>query len=340
MSIFPVGANKRPLTSHGFKDATRDETQIAAWWVRWPNADIGWAVPSDILVADLDCGKGADGLRDFQTKQGVSADDVETPQASTPSGGRHLIFSANGAAHRNGVRVNGHAVDLRTEGGYIVLPGAKDGRRWLKPLTTPLKPVPAWIAPKRHRTLPQVAPHAFGGATPYGRKALDRAYEAIRSAPNGAQEPTLNRECFSIGGLIAGDQLDHDPAVARLIEAAHAMPAHAEPWGDLSEKVRRSVVHGMRHPRRLPEGREGPIVRESAGAPRSPCALARPSGSSMKSNPPSSPRIAGSTSAGASLSQPDSTACPRGTEELSSSKSSRNKATTPFWKTSRPSPNL
>ena len=266
MAIFPVGANKKPLTAHGLKDASTNDTAIRSWWRKWRHADIGWAVPADVVVVDLGQKGSSDGLRDFQTEQGVSADDVETPQASTPSGGRHLIFSANGTAYRNGVRINGHAVDLRTEGGHIVLPGPKDGRRWLKPLTTPLKPVPAWIAPKPHRTPPRVAPHAFA-ATPYGRKALDRACEEIRCAPNGAQEPTLNRECFSIGGLIAGGQLDHDPAVARLIEAAHAMPAHAEPWGDLSEKVRRSVADGMRHPRRPPEGREGPTVKEFRGRP-------------------------------------------------------------------------
>jgi hypothetical protein len=174
MAIFPVGANKKPLTAHGLKDASTDDTAIRSWWRRWRHADIGWAVPSDIVVANLDCGNGGggDGLRDFQTEQGVSADNVETPQASTPSGGRHLIFSANGTAYRNGVRINGHAVDLRTEGGYIVLPGPKDGRCWLKPLTTPLKPIPAWIAPRPHRTPPQVAPHAFAGATSYAEKSV------------------------------------------------------------------------------------------------------------------------------------------------------------------------
>ena len=32
---------KKPLTEHGFKDASRDEEAIRAWWDKWPDANIG-----------------------------------------------------------------------------------------------------------------------------------------------------------------------------------------------------------------------------------------------------------------------------------------------------------
>ena len=35
MRIFPCGADKQPLTAHGFKDASNDEVVIRDWWTRW-----------------------------------------------------------------------------------------------------------------------------------------------------------------------------------------------------------------------------------------------------------------------------------------------------------------
>ena len=167
MRVFPVSANKKPLTKHGVKDATTDEAQIRAWWTSQPHADVAWAVPAEIVVvADLDCKRGDDGFKDFIAHEGAHPDDVMTPQASTPTGGRHLVYEANGAIYRNNVRLNGSAIDLRTDGGYIVLPGPGNGRAWLKPLATPLAPAPRWIAPTR-----QAAP-ARRGAPVHRRDAL------------------------------------------------------------------------------------------------------------------------------------------------------------------------
>jgi hypothetical protein len=186
MEVFPVGANKKPLTKHGLKDASTLEAVIRAWWGRHPHADIAWAVPADIVVLDLDVGKGGDGFRDFVAREGTHANDVPTPQASTPRGGRHLLFSANGGAYKNGVRLNCLAIDLRTVGGYVVLPGPDNGPAWLRPLVPPFALVPKWVTP---------APH-------YAHPALERACKAIEAAPEGQQELTLNSQTPS-GGLSA-----------------------------------------------------------------------------------------------------------------------------------------
>src|SRR5271166_6339744 len=87
MPIFPVGADKRPLTEHGVKDASTVEAVIRGWWGRWRHADIGWAVPAEIVVVDLDCKRGDNGIKDFIAHEGINPDDVMTPQATTPSGG-------------------------------------------------------------------------------------------------------------------------------------------------------------------------------------------------------------------------------------------------------------
>ncbi len=174
MGVFPVGANKKPLVEHGVKDATTDQALIRAWWARHPHADVAWAVPAEVVVVDLDCKRGDNGLRDFITHDGKQPDDVMTPQASTPSGGRHIIYAANGATYRNGVRINGSAIDLRTLGGYAVLPGPHNGRTWLKPLAEPLAPVPGWVHP---------APTAEGRPqAPSGHSPLRRHMRGRRSS--------------------------------------------------------------------------------------------------------------------------------------------------------------
>jgi hypothetical protein len=254
LAIFPVNAAKAPLTSHGLKDATTDETQIRAWWARHPFADVGWAVPAEYLIVDLDHKHGADGATEFMAREGAHPDGVMTPQASTPSGGRHLVYATNGFFFRNRVDTSA-AIDLRTIGGYVVLPCANNGRQWLKPLSTPLAPAPKWTAsaPTATAAAPLQAPKPFTGETPYARAALEKACLAIRTAPNGAQQDTLNKEAFSVGGLVGAGDLELETAFAALTAAASAMPAYGAPWGDLNAKVRRSLEDGIREPRTVTE---------------------------------------------------------------------------------------
>jgi hypothetical protein len=284
MAVFPCNARKKPLTPHGLKDATTDEAKILAWWTTWPGADIGWSVPSDVVVLDLDLGRGpdgrsVDGFRDFIEHVGVSPDEVATPQASTPRGGRHMLCAANGAAYKNGVCINGAAIDVRTLGGYIILPRPDSGREWITATTISLAPVPDFI-PERPSSPPPPpgAEEPFSGKTsPYARAALDKACEAIATAENGEQEQTLNRECFSIGGLVGAGMLDKEAAIARLAAAALLMPAYAGPWGDLAAKVSRAVEEGMLKPREHPDGDDNEKASSSIGFTPTPFVWRDPS---------------------------------------------------------------
>ena len=84
----------------------------------------------------------------------------------------------------------------------------------------------------------------------YPRAALHRATTAIVSAPKGAQETTLHREAYSIGGLIGPDLAESD-AFAVLLSAAKAMAAYGEPWHDIERKLRYSLRRRMERPRTL-----------------------------------------------------------------------------------------
>ncbi len=63
LPLFPCEPRgKRPLTRHGFLEATTDRGQVAAWWQRWPRANIGLTTGpgSGWYVVDLDDVPGAE----------------------------------------------------------------------------------------------------------------------------------------------------------------------------------------------------------------------------------------------------------------------------------------
>jgi len=55
--IFPVKPDKKPLTPHGLKDATKTKAGVREFWRRWPDAGIG-LVTDDLLVLDFDAKNG------------------------------------------------------------------------------------------------------------------------------------------------------------------------------------------------------------------------------------------------------------------------------------------
>ena len=68
LSIIPVGKNKRPLLKwEAFQKSRADETQIKAWFSKWPNANIGIVTGeiSGITVADADSEDAFNFLNEF-----------------------------------------------------------------------------------------------------------------------------------------------------------------------------------------------------------------------------------------------------------------------------------
>jgi len=254
LAIFPCAANKRPLTQSGFKNASTDSKVIEGWWSRWPYAEPAWALPFNVIVADLDEKDRKHGVADFKRLEGRDPRDVDTPMATTPSGGLQLFYAGEtGKTYQNKVAIDGTGIDTRSAGGYVVLPSAGNGRTWLRWMgDTPMAPAPAWLdtALKRdpaplglfRRALPPASGHTDRNIA---LRMLERACTQIIAAPCGLQDITRNTQCFLIGKLIRDGGLDYAVAYDALVAAARAMPAYGRPWRDLDVRVERSIAAGM-----------------------------------------------------------------------------------------------
>ena len=261
--VFPCiaadGPNrKRPHTPHGFHDASLEPAVATTWWRRWPDALIGMPTgrKSGNWVLDID-------VKQPQANGFDSLDDLghailpETPMVHTASGGLHVYFDAGERELKCSAGLLGPGLDIRGDGGYVILPSPGSGYWWDPQWnfgTVLLAPAPAWIwPPKLSRPISTEPIRPVVGLSPYGDAAIENAGNAIFGAPPGEQERTLNAECFSIGTLAGAGAVPETVALNALLRAAHAMPDHnaSLPWRpeEIDQKVRRAFHAGMRHPR-------------------------------------------------------------------------------------------
>ncbi len=125
--VFPcVPGGKRPLTHNGFWDATTQARRIEAWWGRWPAANVG--VPtgrrSGLLVLDADPRDG--GFESLALLERENGPLPETARARTGGGGVHVFFGyPAGETVRNSAGMLGAGLDVRGEGGYVVVPPSR-----------------------------------------------------------------------------------------------------------------------------------------------------------------------------------------------------------------------
>lgn len=140
---------KHPRTKRGHLAATTDPDQLRRWWERWPDANIG--IPtgerSGRLVLDVDTyNYGAGSLEALEAEHGELPD---TLTCKTGRGGlQHSFRYPTGCGIRNSTgerNALGRGLDIRGEGGYVVVPPSRtEGPyEWLDRL--PLAEPPEWL---------------------------------------------------------------------------------------------------------------------------------------------------------------------------------------------------
>jgi hypothetical protein len=255
--VFPCNPlDKKPLTSNGFKDATKDEAQIRAWWGRWPNAMIG--VPTGaasgmwVVDLDLDPAKKIDGkatLDHLITQHGPLPPTLVT---ITPRGGQHLIWTWDPNVEvRNSAGRIGPGIDVRGNGGYVCWPPSRNANGgeycWEQNGVNQAAPAPGWLITLARKKI-----------RAWARAALDYECKAVAAAQPGTRNSTLNTAAFNLYQIVAGGELDEEDVHDRLFEAAETCGLVAD---DGAAQVEATIASGAAAGRQQPRTRPQPRAR-------------------------------------------------------------------------------
>lgn len=248
-----AGGRKRPLIAGGCHSASHDADQIEAWWRRWPDAVIAAATGSvsGIVVLDLDR-KGAKNALTEMRARGWTLPHTWT--ATTPSGGLHCYFrpfEAPGGVIRSATEMLGRGrsgVDLRGDGGAIILPTPRMGWRWtqFRPGRCDLAAAPGWLVRLVHDRQRQT-PAPAGAARWHPRPgAIEAALRAIELAAPGSRQSTLAREAWRIGRLAREQNTNASATLAAVLAAARAIGGADWDRREAERTARRCFARGAR----------------------------------------------------------------------------------------------
>ncbi len=187
----------------------------------------------------------------------------DTHTVRTPSGGRHLYFTApagldlGNTAGQHG-RGLGWLIDTRGRGGYVLAAGSTiDGRPYTVEHDTTPAPLPDWL---RRQLAPPPAPAAPARAAPQlgaGRRAaylhavLTAEVDRVAAATKPGRNHALFTAAHALGKLVAGGELDHDQ-VGDLLTSA-ALSTGLRP-GETSRTIISGLHTGANRPRTLQPG--------------------------------------------------------------------------------------
>lgn len=181
-SVIPLRPrDKRPLLAwQRFQTTRATEKDLAYWWARQPEANVGvvTGAVSGVVVLDLDGEAGRQSVEKMQLPA--------TPIARTGHGW-HYYFAHPGAQVENAVGLL-PGVDVRGDGGYVVAPPSthQSGVRYqwlLEPFETPLAELPDWISRK-----------TVGGRGQEEGRPRDSWPDLLRRrAPQGKRNQTMTR---------------------------------------------------------------------------------------------------------------------------------------------------
>lgn len=292
IAVFPLQPrDKRPLWfSTGFLAASANPDLAALRWageadipIREPKFD-GERLPeriranprcnlacatgkiSGFWVLDLD---GPEAEEDLAKLIAVHGPLPETVEQGTGKG-RHLCFAWDPEFEiKNSASKVGRGIDVRGDGGYIVLPPSihPSGRQYAwspgkSPRERAFAAAPRWLlelvcpaAPAAPSPRPAKPVERAGGTTKFGQATLNTSCAEVASTPPGQQQSKLFGYAAFIGAYVAGGEIDEDQAREALIDAGLRMVAAKGAWTrkEVESAVRRGMDKGAKHPKTAPE---------------------------------------------------------------------------------------
>jgi len=209
-SVIPIQPkSKLPATSWApFQQRLPTEQELAGWFDRWPDMNIGivTGAVSGLAVLDVDPRHGGEAsLRQLEEVHGRLS---ETIEAETGGGGRHLYLQMPPRLLRNKAGLAA-GIDLRADGGMVVAPPSvhPSGRlyRW-RPGRSPSAQSPAPMPPWLLRLAlegPERQTHTLG-----------HWRELVRT---GVEEGTRNASLASLAGYLFWHGLDAEVVLELLL---------------------------------------------------------------------------------------------------------------------------
>jgi Bifunctional DNA primase/polymerase, N-terminal len=218
--VFPCKqGGKEPLTARGHLGASTDPRRITAWWNRWPDANIG--VPtgerSGLLVLDVDHPAGLNAL------EAEYGELTATRTHTTGNGGMHHLYRYPGGGEReirNSVSKLAPGLDVRGEGGYVIVPPSATTRPYELLEDLPPAPPPEWCLETLSQPQRSLACRERAGARTFTAAiSADLDGPAI---PEGTRDDTLAR----IAGRLHDGSRGLDELAGELLEvnAARCSP--------------------------------------------------------------------------------------------------------------------
>jgi len=171
--IFPVDRGKKPLVKwEPYQQRLPTEDQLKRWWQRWPTANIGLATGrvSRLAVVDCDSQEAVNGFLSAYSEAARTAQ-VETGR------GRHFYFQWEEGIHNHAGRILGESIDVRGEGGFVILPPSVHSNGKIYEWLNDSDPLP--LPPSLKQTLTGYFKHEPGFKS--GEAPSDRIREGQRN---------------------------------------------------------------------------------------------------------------------------------------------------------------
>lgn len=231
---------KVPLTPHGLKDAAILSSTVKQYWSRWPNANIGIAIPASHLVLDVDIKhNGFESLGALQQKNGALP---PTWLVTTGSGGQHYWYKTERPI-RNTTGLGGYSgLDIRGYGGYVIAPPSmhQSGNRYEpSPIWNGnIAPAPGWLMKLCVKPIPQSSTVDTETPIPEGQRndTLTRDAGAMRRRG-------LSEEAITAALLIENQQRCRPPLLDEEVRRIAKSVCHYQP--EARHNKRPKYQHGI-----------------------------------------------------------------------------------------------
>ena len=224
-SVFPCKADKKPLTPNGFKDASTDPKQIAKWQKKHPNAN--WAIAtgsvSGVFVVDADLKHGG---RTAWVDICKEHDPFTTLVAQSGGGGLHSYFRYpnGGRKIKSGTGVLAPGIDIRGDGGYIIVPPSITQAPYIfevPPTKVEVADAPDWLLARLDGHAPKPKPKPKTKSNSELEPKTSSIYTPLSQPP---VDGNRNDSLFHNTLILAREGLDKDHALATARERYKGQP--------------------------------------------------------------------------------------------------------------------